>query len=256
MENNLLYCYKDWLEKEEGTLFKKIFKIPIKTRILLASLIIVLVAFFVFGFLSNEENNYTIVEVVLAGVYIILCVAVSIGTERHLIKNSEDDLESYRSYCIKLKNYLINDRKMSLNLFPDLIARLNTMNDKIEEKIERKHEQFNKFMEMLLIPISAVIIGALLDKDISVTEVLDFGLSGAIIILGIYGVILFVLLVLDAVMRAPQGRYRRFATDLQSILDFEQCESDTESNDPVTTSTSTSTESTPECEEPQSLTIQ
>lgn len=253
MENNLLYCYKDWLEKEEGTLFKKIFKIPIKTRVLLTLLIIVLVAFLVFGFLSNEGNNYTIVEVVLACVYIILCVVVSIDTERQLRKNSEDDLESYRSYCIKLKKYLIEDRKMSLNLFPDLIARLNTMNDKIEEKIERKHEQFNRFMEMLLIPISAVILGALLDKDISVTEVLDFGLAGVVIILGIYGTILFVLLFLDAVMRVPQGRYRRFATDMQSILDFEQCKNYTKSNATVTTSTST--EIPPKDEEPQSLTI-
>lgn len=253
MENNLLYCYKDWLEKEEGTLFKKIFKIPIKIRVLLASLIIVLVAFFVFGFLSNEKNNYTIVEMVLAGVYVILCVAVSICTERHQIKNSEDDLESYRSYCNKLKNYLINDRKISLNIFSELIARLNTMNDKLEEKIERKHERFSKFMEILLIPISAVILGALLDKEINVTEVLNFGLSGLLIILFIYGLILFVSFLYDIVMRAPQGRYKRFATDLQSILDFELCESDTETNNLLITSASTETTTENNESEPQTI---
>ncbi len=170
---------------------------------------------------------------VLAGVYVILCVAVSIYTERHQIKNSEDDLESYRSYCNKLKNYLINDRKISLNIFSELIARLNTMNDKLEEKIDRKHERFSKFMEMLLIPISAVILGALLDKEINVNEVLNFGLSGLLIILFTYGLILFVSFLYDFVMRAPQGRYKRFATDLQSILDFELCESDTVTDDAV-----------------------
>lgn len=227
MENNLLYCYKDWLKKEEGTVFKMIFRIPIKILVLLISLIVVLVAFIVIGFLGNKDNTLSIVETVLAGIYIALCIAVSICTERHQIKNSEDDLESYKSYCNKLKKYLINDCEISLNIFSELIARLNTMNDKLEEKIERKHERFGKFMEILLIPISAVILGALLDKEINVTEVLNFGLSGLLIILFIYGLILFVSFLYDIVMRAPQGRYRRFATDLQSILDFELCESDT-----------------------------
>lgn len=139
-------------------------------------------------------------------------------------------------------------------LFPELIARLKSINDNIDKKIRHTNEQFNKFMDMLMIPISAVILGALLDKDMSVTEVLELGLSGAFIIFGIYGVIIFVLFVINSATRAPQSRYRRFAADLQSILDFEACDSDTESNDPVTTSTLT--ETTPENEETQAQTIQ
>lgn len=254
MENNLLYCYKDWLKKEEGTLFKKIFKIPVKIRVLLASLIIVFIAFLIFGFMEDENNNYVIVEGVLSIVYIVLCVTVSMCTERHQIKNSEDDLKSYKSYCIRLKTNVITKHKIPLDIIPKIIDRLNTMSDSIEEKTKYRHEQFNKFMEMLLIPISAVILGALLDKEISVTEVLGFGLSGTVIILGVYALIVLVLRIYDAIMRVPQGGYRRFATDLQSILDFEQCDSDTESNDPVTTSTLTDT--SPENEVPQTQTIQ
>ncbi len=246
MENNLLYCYKDWLEKEEGTLFKQIFKMPVKFLVLLASLIAVFIAFLVFGFLSDTNKSLNVVVVVLAVVYIVLCITVSICTERHQIKNSGHDLESYKEYCMDLKNGVISKYKIPLKTIPELINRLNAMSDKIEKKIEHKHEQFNKFMEMLLIPISAVILGALLDKKIDVNEVLDFGLSGTVIIMAIYGLILLVLLVIDLIMRAPQGRYKRFATDLQSVLDFGLCENDTESNDPV--SSSASTEITPEDE--------
>ncbi len=253
MENNLLYCYKDWLEKEEGTIFKMIFRIPIKILVLLISLIVVLVAFIVIGFLGNKDNNLSIVETLLAGIYIALCIAVSICTERHQIKNSKNDWESYKSYCVKLKTYLTQERKISLSLFPDLIARLKSINDNIDEKIRHTNEQFNKFMDMLLIPISAVILGALIDKDMSVTETLELGLSGAFIIFGIYGVIIFVLFVINSATRAPQSRYRRFAADLQSILDFEACDSDTESN---AETTSTLTETTPENEEPQTQTVQ
>lgn len=223
MENNLLYCYKDWLKNEQDTVFKKIFRIPVKILVLLISLIVVLIAFFVVGFLSNKDNNLSIVETILAGIYIALCIAVSICTERHQIKNSKDDWESYKSYCVRLKKYLTQERKISLSLFPDLIARLKSINDNIDEKVRHTNEQFNKFMEMLLIPISAVILGALLDKDMSVTEVLELGLTGAFIIFGIYGVIILILKVINSAMRIPQSRYRRFAADLQSILDFEQC---------------------------------
>lgn len=221
----MLYCFKKWLKKKEGTLFEQIFKIPVMARVLLASLVIVLVALLVvLGLLSGGYNSVETAAKVLMGIYIILCIIVSIYTERHQIKHSERDLKSYRIYCSDLKKEVILKNEVSLKLIPVLIDRLNAMSDKIEEKIKQKNEHFNKFMEMLLIPISAVILGALLDKGTDVTESLWFGASGAMIILFIYGVILFVSFLYDTLMRVPQGGYKRFATDLQSVLDFEECD--------------------------------
>lgn len=241
MENNMLYCFKKWLKKKEGTLFEQIFKIPVIARVFLALLVIMLVALLiVLGLSSNGNSNYRIAAVVLMGIYIILCIIVSIYTERHQIKHSEHDLESYRNYCHDLKNEVILENKVSLKLVPVLIDRLNAMNDKIEEKIKQKNEHFNKFMEMLLIPISAVILGALLDKGADATESLWFGASGALIILFIYGVILFVSFLYDTLMRVPQGGYKRFATDLQSVLDFEECDKTLEDGQKTSSATEAS----------------
>lgn len=225
MENNLLYCYKNWLNKKEGSLVNRILKIPIAALILLVLLLAVLVALLVFsGSLMNGKKQNIIVTGVLICAYVILCFIVSIYTEKYQIKNSKSDLESYREYCIEMKGEVILGNKISLNLIPDLIKRLNAMSDRIEEKIKQKNGYFNRFMEMLLIPIAALILGALLDKEIDKTEVLKFGLSGFFIILFIYGFILFVSFLFDTVMRVPQNDYRRFATDLQSIIDFEKCD--------------------------------
>ena len=234
MENNLLYCYKNWLKKREGTLFEQIFKIPVMARVLLALLVIVLAALFVvLGLSINENNNCEFAAKLLMGIYTILCITVSIYTERYQIKHSEHDLESYRKYCGDLRNEVILKNNVSLKLIPVLTDRLKAMGYQIEEKIKHKHEQFNKFMEMLLIPISAVILGAILDKGTDVTESLWFGMSGTLIILLIYGLILFVSFLYDTIMRVPQSGYKRFATDLQSVLDFELCESDTVTDDAV-----------------------
>lgn len=241
MENNMLYCFKKWLKKKEGTLFEQIFKIPVMARVLLASLVIVLVSLLVvLGLSSNRNKNYGIATKVLMGIYVVLCITVSIYTERHQIKHSEHDLESYRNYCSDLKKEVILENEVSLKLIPVLIDRLNAMNDKIEEKIKQKNEHFNKFMEMLLIPISAVILGALLDKGSDATESLWFGVSGALIILFIYGLILFFSFLYDTVMRVPQGGYKRFATDLQSILDFEECDKTLEDGSKTSSATEAS----------------
>lgn len=38
MENCMLYCYKEWLEKRYGNTFKRIFKLPVAAIVLLALL--------------------------------------------------------------------------------------------------------------------------------------------------------------------------------------------------------------------------
>ena len=224
MENRMLYCYKEWLEKRYGNTFKRIFKLPVAAIILLALLLFGLMGFLFLLMCSVAGEKYSTETLVLSGVYIVLCIITSIYCEKYQVKHSKQSMKNYKKYCEDMMKDVLGQYGFSENFIPTLIERFNTMINEIDEKIKTKHEHFNKFFEMLLIPISAIILGALLDKSDNTNETLGLGLSGIIVILLIYAVAVFVLFLYDFVIRFPQGKYKEFVTDLQSILDFKGCE--------------------------------
>jgi cytochrome bd-type quinol oxidase subunit 2 len=224
MENCMLYCYKEWLEKRYGNTFKRIFKLPVAAIVLLALLFCGLIGFFVLLVYPDAGRNNSTATLVLSGVYVLLCMITSIYSEKYQVKHSKQSMKNYKKYCEDMMKDVLGQYGFSENFIPTLIERFNTIINEIDEKIKTKHEHFNKFFEMLLIPISAIILGALLDKSDNTNETLGLGLSGIIVILLIYAVAVFVLFLYDFVIRFPQGKYKEFVTDLQSILDFKECE--------------------------------
>lgn len=244
MENFLLYCYKEWLKEKDGNIFKQISKLTVGAIILLSLLLVTLIAFFVILGRSLEGKNNSGATLILSVVYVILCITTSIYCEKYQVKHSKQGLENYKKDCNDMMKKVLSKYGFTGSFIPTLIDRFNAMINRIDEKIKTKHEHFNKFFEMLLIPISVIILGALLDKGTDSTDTLGLGLSGLLIILMIYAVAFFILFVYDFVMRLPQGKYKEFVTDLQSILDFKECKDASELDDD--TSISSSTENTSE----------
>lgn len=239
MENYIFNCYKKWLEEEEGDLFKQIFKIPVMARVLFILLLAGLILFCIILGRSIYGKNDTILTLFLSFVYTALCIIFSIYTEKYQVKHSRDGLKNYKKYCKDMKDAVLTENDISEKIIPALIEKYQTMNNSIDEKIRQSHEHIHKFMEMLLIPISASILGALLNKSVNASEILSFGLSGTVIILIIYASIFLVLFVYDISMKFSQEKYKQFITDLQSILDFKRYEIASESEDDVATSFST-----------------
>ncbi len=239
MENLILYCYKEWLKERDGNIFKQISKLTVWAIILLALLLGTLIAFFVILGRSVAGKNDSIATLILSVVYVILCIITSIYYEKYQVKHSKQGLENYKEYCNDMMKKVLSKYGFTENFIPTLIDRFKAMINVIDEKIKTKHEHFNKFLEMLFIPISVIILGALLDKGVDAAETLGLGLSGILVILIIYAVAIFVLFVYDFFMRLPQGKYREFVTDLQSILDFKECENASDSDGNVDISSST-----------------
>lgn len=239
MENYIFYCYKEWLQQREGNILKQISKLTVWAIILLVLLLGILIVFFVILSRSIAGKDDSIATLILSVIYVILCIITSIYYEKYQVKHSKQGLENYKEYCNDMMEKVLVKYGFSENFIPTLIERFNTMINEIDEKIKTKHEHFNKFFEMLLIPISIIVLGALLDKEGNAAETLGLGLSGILVILIIYAVAIFVLFVYDFVMRLPQGKYKEFVTDLQSILDFKECKNVSDSDGNVDTSPST-----------------
>ena len=231
MENLILYCYKEWLKERDGSILKQISKLTVWAIILLSLLLGTLIAFFVILGRSIAGNNDSIATLILSVGYVILCIITSIYFEKYHVKHSKQGLDNYKEYCNDMMKTVLRKYGFSENFIPTLIDRFNALINVIDEKIKLKHQHFNKFLEMMLVPISVLILGALLDKSVNATETLGLGLSGVLVILMIYAVAFFILFIYDFVMRWPQGKYKEFVTDLQSILDFKECENVSESVD-------------------------
>lgn len=243
MENYIFYCYKDWRNEREGSISKQISRLTVVAIILLTLLLATLIVFFVILGLaiSGNKNDDSILTAtsICSALYVILCIITSIYSENYQIKHSKKGLEDYKKYCDDMREKVIIQHGFSEDFIPVLIERFNAKINGTDEKIKIKHEHFNKFFEMLLIPVSVILLGALLDKGTDTAETLGLGISGILIILTIYAASFFILYVYDFAMKMPQNKYREFVTDLQSILDFKKCETVNESDGDVTAPSST-----------------
>lgn len=222
MENYILYRYKEWLKTRNGNLFKRISKLTIGASVLLALLFLTLIAIFVFVIMAEFERNYINFAYLFIGIESVIVIITSIYSEKMQITYSKKNFEQYKDKCRALEVFL-TENGITNNFVPTLIERYNAKISEIEEMIKCKHEAVNKFMEMLLIPISALILGAMLDKDTNISETLVLGIYGMLIVSLVYGAIVFLLFLYDTIMRNSENKYRQLVTDLQSSLDIEKC---------------------------------
>lgn len=239
MENYIFYCYKEWLEDKDGNLSKQIFKLPCIARVLFAVLLVGLIAFFVILGFTIGGCDCTIPLLIWCILYFLTCVTITIYTEKYQVKTSKRSLKEYDIYTKEMLHTVFTDNNISEKLIPILIERFNTIVKKTDEIINLKHEKMNKFMEVLLIPVSVLILGAMLEKGTDATQTLGFGLSGILIILLIYAIIFIVLFAYDIILRFPLVKYKQFITDMQSLLDFSEYIISNESSDSIRLSSST-----------------
>ena len=239
MENYIFYCYKEWLEHKDGNLSKQIFKLPCIARVLFAVLLVGLIAFFVILGFTIGGCDCTIPLLIWCILYFLTCVTITIYTEKYQVKTSKRSLKEYDIYTKEMLHTVFTDNNISEKLIPILIERFNTIVKKTDEIINLKHEKMNKFMEVLLIPVSVLILGAMLEKGTDATQTLGFGLSGILIILLIYAIIFIVLFAYDIILRFPLVKYKQFITDMQSLLDFSEYIISNESSDSIRSSSLT-----------------
>ena len=179
-------------------------------------------SYFCFVIMAKFERSYINLAYVFISIESVIVIITSIYSEKMQITHSKKNFEQYKDKCKALKVFLM-ENGITNNFVPTLIERYNAKISEIEEMIRRKHEAVNKFMEMLLIPISALILGAMLDKDTSVSETFVLGSYCMIIVSFIYVLIVFMLFLYDAIMRIPENKHKQFVADLQSFLDIEKC---------------------------------
>lgn len=223
MEQDLFYCYQEWVKNRDGSIKKQLSEVP-KFGIFLLSLLLLLLGVFIWVSLQPvKETGEPNIAALFVGVgYVLICILVSLYTEWHNIKNSKQDMKKHKQYYTDMEKSIFKNFKHVHELILQLIEKYNASINSIEERIKLKHKALNRIFEVMIIPLSAAILGALPNLNSSTQEALEFSIVLILVIVLIYEIGFFCLFVYEMIMRYNQDKYKRFVFDLKSILDYKK----------------------------------
>lgn len=228
METFIFNCYKKWLKDRNGSFFKRLSGLTILAKMLLLLLLISLIGFFVVAWLvSNKkiDGKWLFAPTVME---LLSCAAMYIYTSLYEVSNSYNDFDKYKSYCMDL-SFMLSTYHISNEIIIEIIDRYQKTIDNMNKNIAQNYERINKVMQMLLLPISLAILGALLKLDMKEESILGYGVTFFLIIAFVYGVACFVAFICNEITKSKQDTYKLFVNDLQSIIDLEKCNSASDS---------------------------
>lgn len=224
MENYIFNCYQKWLKDEKGNIFQQFLKCNRVVKILIILLfipLIVMMASCVFLF-NTKSELWTIILAIATLAELGASILAYVYNNRYDIDNSSNDLKHHREHCDELKE-MLTKHHVSHSLMIKIADRYKAAIDDIETKMKSNYERINKVMQIVLIPLSAAILGELI-KEQDADSVLNYGVLCLFIIGIIYGILFLPIFLYNNVLSDIQSKYRRFVNDLQSVLDFEECD--------------------------------
>lgn len=221
METFIFNCYKKWLKDRNGSFFKRLSGLTILAKILLLFLEISLVGFLVIAWLVYDKKIDVKWLFAPAIIELLSCAAMYIYTSQYEISNSYNDFDNYKSYCMDL-NFMLSTYHISHEIIIEIIDRYQKTIESMNKNMAQNYERINKVMQMLLIPISSAILGALLKLDIKEESILGYGITFFLIIAFVYGLACFVAFICNEITKSKQDTYKLFVNDLQSIIDLEK----------------------------------
>lgn len=229
MEEYIFNCYKKWIKDENGSIAKRLSRLSRTANVLVVSLFVVLAAIIIAFLLvfCGVIREYWLIYAFAAE--LIISVISYIYTSRYAIKHSGEALNDYHQYCNDLDTMLSERGIKSRQFLEEIISRYKAINNNTNKKMEQNHDRINQAMKILVIPISVAVLGELLKKQGDPQSVVALGMM---LILGI--IVLYVIafwsiyMFNNVVIRERQSQYMQFVTDLQSIIDFEKCDSSIE----------------------------
>lgn len=228
METFIFNCYKKWLKERNGSFFKRLFGLTILAKILLLLLLISLIGFFVVAWLVSDEKidgKWLFAPTVME---LLSCAAMYIYNNLYEVSNSYKEFDKYKSYCMDL-SFMLSTYHISNEIIIEIIERYKKTIDNMNNNMMQNYERINKVMQMLLLPISLAILGALFKLDMKEESILGYGVTFFLIIAFVYGVACFVAFICNEITKSKQDTYKLFVNDLQSIIDLEKCNSASDS---------------------------
>lgn len=214
-----LLLYRSYLKylKDNRVPMSKAFKKMPKTMVALL-IILLLSAISVILVICIEKIRIYFYAAI--AIEVIIAFIVFLYGQHYEIKNSDQDIKEYESYCSNLFVWLKNTsvsvaRKDIIELKSRMVYRL----EKYEQKQQRTYDVAIKFIQVLIIPIVLTVLTVVLNKQIDISMILAYGFI-TIMILSFLAVTLFGFISFVNLIRKNEfEKMKSFVNDLQGILD-------------------------------------
>lgn len=214
-----LLLYRSYLKylKDNRVPMSKAFKKMPKTMVSLL-IILLLSAISVIVVICIEKIRIYFYAAI--AIEVIIAFAVFLYGQHYEIKNSDQDIKKYKTYCTNLFLWLSNtsvsvERKDIIELKNRMVNRL----EKHEQKQQRTYDVAIRFIQVLIIPIVLTVLTVVLNKQIDISLIFAYGFI-AIMILSFLAVTSFGFISFFNLIRKNESeKMKSFVNDLQGILD-------------------------------------
>ena len=214
-----LLLYRSYLKylKDNRVPMSKAFKKMPKTMVSLL-IILLLSAISVIVVICIEKIRIYFYAAI--AIEVIIAFAVFLYVQHYEIKNSDQDIKKYKTYCTNLFLWLSNtsvsvERKDVIELKNRMVNRL----EKHEQKQQRTYDVAIRFIQVLIIPIVLTVLTVVLNKQIDISLIFAYGFI-PIMILSFLAVTSFGFISFFNLIRKNESeKMKSFVNDLQGILD-------------------------------------
>lgn len=216
MELLLYRSYLKYLKNNRMPMSKAFKKMP-KTMVALL-IILLLSAISVIVVICIEKIRIYFYAAI--AIEVIIAFAVFLYGQHYEVKNSDQDIKKYKTYCTNLFLWLTNtsvsvEKKDIIELKNRMVNRL----EKHEQKQQRTYDVAIRFIQVLIIPIVLTVLTVVLNKQIDISLIFAYGFI-AIMILSFLAVTSFGFISFFNLIRKNESeKMKSFVNDLQGILD-------------------------------------
>lgn len=214
MENYILYSYLKWHKDNKKSTIKEVLKLPIVAKILLLILVLSLVIGSIMAFMNNE---YTWIPILIET---ITCIISYFYTERFQIKNSMDNYEKYKKYCLDLYGWLNTFSIRTKDDIFEIKKRIELNYQQMQSDIEKKRQRIDKWMQILIIPIVLAIVNNLIDKQTDINKLLEYITSLVFLVAVAYVSIYSIITIINIFTQQRIKQFQNLADDLQGVIDI------------------------------------
>ena len=161
------------------------------------------------------------IELIAIVIEILSCWALEYSLEKYKISNSKVRISEYSARWLELKKWLISNSIEDKEDICEIKKRIENHIVTYKEEQKVLTERIDKWLQMLVIPLTILIITYAINQTVSVKEKTSYVISTLLIFVLLYGLICIIKNASRFIKKQRIEQMIYFVADLQGVLDLD-----------------------------------